>query len=220
MAPFDDREVTENQTLRYITQWTGWQRAHFETTPFDAPAFLRAWLERARNGPMAPRAATPKEGDRDKHRDQKSQQKRRSPTPLLAPFPGLNFIVEHVGLPRLDDFCWIATQESNVYAGLSVAMAFVHLRPRYFGEIMANLLFWLGPDKLCFGSDYAIWSPKWLIEKFISYGLPEDLKQEYHVDLTLEIKQKILGENIARLYGIDIPAQTAKVSRDGIAARQ
>jgi predicted TIM-barrel fold metal-dependent hydrolase len=38
-------------------------------------------------------------------------------------FPELNFIVEHVGLPRLDDFCWIATQESNVYAGLSVAMA-------------------------------------------------------------------------------------------------
>ena len=26
-------------------------------------------------------------------------------------FPNLNFIVEHVGLPRLDDFCWIATQD-------------------------------------------------------------------------------------------------------------
>jgi uncharacterized protein len=63
-------------------------------------------------------------------------------------FPDLNFIVEHVGLPRLDDFCWIATQEADVFAGLSMAMAFVHLRPRYFGEIMANLLFWLGPDRL------------------------------------------------------------------------
>ena len=135
-------------------------------------------------------------------------------------FPELTFIIEHIGLPRLEDFCWIATQESNVYAGLSVAMAFVHLRPRYFGEIMANLLFWLGPDKLLFGSDYAIWSPKWLIEKFISYGLPEDLKQEYHVDLTLEIKQKILGENIARLYGIDIAAQTAKLNTVGLTAGQ
>ncbi len=131
-------------------------------------------------------------------------------------FPELNFIVEHVGLPRLDDFCWIAAQESNVYAGLSVAMAFVHLRPRYFAEIMANLLFWLGPDKLCFGSDYAIWSPKWLIEKFMAFELPEDLKQEYHVDLTVDIKRKILGENAARLYGIDIPAQTAKLSQEGI----
>jgi predicted TIM-barrel fold metal-dependent hydrolase len=99
-------------------------------------------------------------------------------------------------------------------------MAFVHLRPKYFGEIMANLLFWLGPDKLLFGSDYAIWSPKWLIEKFMAYQLPEDLKQEYHVDLTPEIKRKILGENAARLYEIDIAAQTAKLSRDSIRAGQ
>src|ERR1700724_2149238 len=82
-------------------------------------------------------------------------------------------------------------------------------RPRYFAEIIGNLLFWLGPDKLCFGSDYAIWSPKWLIEKFMAFELPEDLKQEYHVDLTLEVKRKILGENTARLYGIDIAAQEA-----------
>ena len=46
--------------------------------------------------------------------------------------------------------------------------------------------------------------------------LPEELKQEYHVDLTFEIKRKILGENAARLYGIDIPAQTVKLSRDRI----
>jgi len=131
-------------------------------------------------------------------------------------FPELNFIVEHVGLPRLDDFCWIAAQEPNVYAGLSVASAFVHLRPRYFGEILGNLLFWLGPDRICFGSDYAIWTPKWLIEKFMAYELPEDLKQEYHTQLTPDLKRKILGENVARLYGIDIPAQTEKLSRDNI----
>jgi predicted TIM-barrel fold metal-dependent hydrolase len=131
-------------------------------------------------------------------------------------FPNLNFIVEHVGLPRLDDFCWIAAQESNVYAGLSVAMAFVHSRPRYFGEILANLLFWLGPDKLCFGSDYAIWSPKWLVDKFMAYQMPEDLKQEYHADLTLEIKRKILGENAARLYGINVARQAEKLGRDPI----
>ena len=106
----------------------------------------------------------------------------------------------------------------GVYAGLSVAMAFVHLRPKYFGEIMANLLFWLGPDKLLFGSDYAIWSPKWLIDKFMAYQLPEDLKQEYHVDLTPEIKRKVLGENAAGLYGIEIAAQTAKLIRDGLSA--
>lgn len=44
-----------------------------------------------------------------------------------------------------------------------------------------------------------------------------DLKQEYHVDLTFETKRKILDENAARLYGIDIAAQIAKLSPDAIA---
>ncbi len=126
-------------------------------------------------------------------------------------FPELNFIVEHVGLPRLDDFCWIAVQEPNVYGGLAVAMAFIHPRPRYFAEIISELLFWLGEDRLLFASDYAIWQPKWLVEKFMAFELPEDIQEETGTSLTLEVKKKILGENAARLYGIDIEAQKAKL---------
>ena len=48
---------------------------------------------------------------------------------VATSFQNLNFIVEHCGLPRLDDFCWIATQETNVYAGLAVALPFIHSRP-------------------------------------------------------------------------------------------
>ena len=36
--------------------------------------------------------------------------------------PELNFIIERVGLPRIEDFCFMATQEPNVYAGLSVVI--------------------------------------------------------------------------------------------------
>ncbi len=132
-------------------------------------------------------------------------------------FPELTFIVEHVGLPRLEDFCWIATQESNVYGGLAVALPFMHPRPQYFAEIMANLLFWIGPDKILFGSDYALWEPKWLIDKFITFELPEELKAEYGVDLTMETKRKILGLNAARLYGINPEEHLAKIRNDALA---
>jgi hypothetical protein len=81
---------------------------------------------------------------------------------------------------------------------------------------MANLLFWLGPEKILFGSDYAIWTPKWQIEKLMAFELPDDIRQEYGVDLTLETKQKILGENAARLYGIDLAAHREKLRRDVI----
>ena len=119
-------------------------------------------------------------------------------------FPELNFIVEHVGLPRLEDFCWIATQEPNVYGGLAVAMPFIHSRPRYFAQIIGELLYWVGEDKITFASDYAIWQPKWLVEMFVDFQIPEDMQSEYGV-LTPDIKRKILGLNAAKLYGIEVP---------------
>jgi predicted TIM-barrel fold metal-dependent hydrolase len=120
-------------------------------------------------------------------------------------FPELRFIVEHVGLPRLEDFCWIATQEPNVYGGLAVAMPFIHSRPRYFAQIIGELLYWLGENRILFGSDYAIWQPKWLIEKFVDFQIPEDMQGEYGV-LTPSAKQKILGLNAAHLYDVKVPA--------------
>jgi predicted TIM-barrel fold metal-dependent hydrolase len=129
-------------------------------------------------------------------------------------FTNLNFIIEHAGLPRIEDFCWIATQESNVYAGLAVVMPFIQPRPRYFAELMANLLFWIGPDKILFGSDYALWEPKWLVEKFMAFQIPEDLQAEFGVKMDLETQRKILGLNAARLYDIDVEAQLAKTKND------
>src|ERR1700738_538950 len=123
----------------------------------------------------------------------------------------LNFIVEHVGLPRLEDFCWIATQESNVYGGLAVAIPFIHTRPGYFAHVISELLFWLGEDKLLYGSDYGIWTPKWLIEKFMAFELPDDVAKETGVSLSLTAKKKILGLNAARLYDVDIAAQKQKL---------
>ena len=68
----------------------------------------------------------------------------------------LNFIVEHVGLPRIEDFCFMATQEPNVYAGLAVVVGgLMHARPKFFAKVMGELLFWVGEDKMLFGSDYA-----------------------------------------------------------------
>jgi predicted TIM-barrel fold metal-dependent hydrolase len=121
-------------------------------------------------------------------------------------FPDLDFIVEHCGLPRLEDFCWIATQEPNVYAGLAVAIPFIHTRPKYFGQVIGELLYWLGEERITFASDYAIWQPKWLIEKFVDFQMPEDLQSELGT-ITTDQKKKILGLNLARLYDIPVPEE-------------
>jgi hypothetical protein len=120
-------------------------------------------------------------------------------------FPGLNFIVEHGGLPWFEDFCWIATKELNVYAGLGQLMPFLLSKPRYFAEMLAELLFWLGPDRLIFGSDWDTWAPRALVEEFMRFELPPDLCAEYRIGLSLEVKRQILGENLAHLYRVKIP---------------
>jgi predicted TIM-barrel fold metal-dependent hydrolase len=121
--------------------------------------------------------------------------------------PELNFIVEHVGLPRIEDFCFMATQEPNVYAGLAVVLGgLMYARPRFFAKVMGELLFWVGEDKMLFGSDYAIWEPKWQIEGFLNWDYPDDEYSDYP-RVTEATRRKILGLNAAKLYDIEVPAE-------------
>jgi predicted TIM-barrel fold metal-dependent hydrolase len=70
--------------------------------------------------------------------------------------------------------------------------------------MIGELLYWLDEDRNLFASDYALWHPKWLVEDFVDFQIPEDLQGEYGT-LTPDIKRKVLGLNAARLYGIEVP---------------
>jgi predicted TIM-barrel fold metal-dependent hydrolase len=120
----------------------------------------------------------------------------------------LNFIVEHVGLPRIEDFCFMATQEPNVYAGLAVVIGgLMHARPRFFNKVMGELLFWVGEDKMTFGSDYAIWEPKWQLDGFLDWEMPDDPEYADYPRLDTNGKKKILGLNAAKLYDVEVPEE-------------
>ena len=127
---------------------------------------------------------------------------------VATDFPELNFIVEHVGLPRIEDFCFMATQEPNVYAGLAVVIGgLMHARPRFFAKVMGELLFWVGEDKMLWASDYAIWEPKWQVEGFVDWNYPEDEAYSDYPALETEGKKKIMGLNAAALYGVEVPQE-------------
>jgi uncharacterized protein len=126
---------------------------------------------------------------------------------VATDYQDLNFIIEHVGLPRIEDFCFMATQERNVYAGLAVVIGgLMHARPKFFAKVMGELLFWVGEDKMTFGSDYAIWEPKWQIEGFLDWEMPDEPEYSDYPRLDVAGKKKILGLNAAKLYGIEVPA--------------
>ena len=50
----------------------------------------------------------------------------------------------------------------------------------------------------------------------MAYELPDKIKEERGVDLTLEGKKKILGLNAAKLYDIDIDKQKKKLENETI----
>ncbi|MGH9054902.1 MAG: amidohydrolase family protein, partial [Acidimicrobiales bacterium] len=83
----------------------------------------------------------------------------------------------------------------------------MHARPRFFAKVMGELLFWVGEDKMLFGSDYAIWEPRWQIEGLVDWDYPEGDEYSDYPRVTTATKKKILGLNAAKLYGIDVPAR-------------
>ena len=76
--------------------------------------------------------------------------------------------------------------------------------PTVAAHIMGQLMKYLGPDRICFGSD-CVWygSPQWQIDALWRFQIPEEMRKQYgYPELTPDAKRKILGLNSARLYGI------------------
>jgi predicted TIM-barrel fold metal-dependent hydrolase len=131
-----------------------------------------------------------------------------------ANFPGINFVIFHVGLPFLDETCWQLIRHPNLYASLAATINFVVRAPRAFAEILGKLLFWAGEDKIVYGSEAPIFHPQWALQAFKDFSIPQDLCDGYgYPQLTDVAKRKILGENLLRLHGMDVEATKARLGR-------
>jgi predicted TIM-barrel fold metal-dependent hydrolase len=78
--------------------------------------------------------------------------------------------------------------------------------PRKFGKIIGEALRFAGPDRIIWGTDYAGFSAQigGAVKGFRDYQIPEDLRADYgYPEITDEDRQKIFGENLARLLGIE-----------------
>jgi predicted TIM-barrel fold metal-dependent hydrolase len=131
-----------------------------------------------------------------------------------ANFPDINFVIYHVGLPFLDEVCWQLIRYPNLYASLAATINFIVRAPRQFAETLGKLLFWCGEDKIVYGSEAPIFHPRWALEAFSKFEIPQDLVDGYgYPQLTDQAKRKILGANLLRLHGLDIDDTVARLGR-------
>ena len=145
-------------------------------------------------------------------------------------WPNLNFITYHAciqpaffmhasleeirsgrlrnGVPDISwttEYAELVAPYPNCYAEIGTTWASsIVTYPTVAAHIMGQLMKYLGPDRIVFGSD-SVWygSPQWQIDAFWRFQIPAEMRERYgYPEITVEDKRKILGLNSARLYGI------------------
>lgn len=93
----------------------------------------------------------------------------------------------------------------NVYAELGTTWWNLMRRPTEAAHVIGKLLVALGEDNVVWGTDSIFYgSPQDQIEAFRAFQITAEFQETYgYPELTDVVKRKILGENAARIYGLD-----------------
>jgi predicted TIM-barrel fold metal-dependent hydrolase len=138
----------------------------------------------------------------------------------LDDFPDINFVLYHSAYPYIDELTMMSFRltgrKSNLYVDLGGLFAILMKAPHELGHTIGKLLKYLGSDHIIWGTDSPITgSPQPFIDFFRGYRIPDELVEKYgYPQITDEDKRKILGENIARLFGINIEDKMKKLATD------
>lgn len=143
------------------------------------------------------------------------------PVDLQAPareFRDMNFLIHHLALPYFDEAVSIASRFPNVYLALSGVLNYLRVAPREVQKQIGKLLQYVGPHKLIWGSEAAMTGPPApFLKSFMDLQIPDDLRDGYgYPQITHEDKRMILGGNMARLLGIDVPGKLRQLAATGM----
>jgi len=133
-------------------------------------------------------------------------------------FPELNFEIIHSGLAFVDETSHALARFPNVYANLEITSLLMFHGPGMFNEILAQFLFWGGPEKIVYSDGTLFCHSQPLLHKFWDLELPDELLVKYNLrQLTKQDKALILGGNYARMVGLDVEKAKLKIADDEFA---
>jgi uncharacterized protein len=122
-------------------------------------------------------------------------------------YPDLPIEIVHGGFAFLDETAQQVGRFPNAYVTLEATASLLAKAPARFALILAALLAMGAEDRILWATGAALAHPQPLLERFWNLEFtPELMAMTASPPLTKEIKRKILGENAARLHGIDIEA--------------
>jgi predicted TIM-barrel fold metal-dependent hydrolase len=131
-------------------------------------------------------------------------------------FPKMDFEIVHAGFAFLEDMAVLAGR-SNIWLNLESTNGYLSHSPRRFAQVLGRFMTTgIGEPN---AEDRIIWSTgcmaghaQPMLELFWDFEMPEDMVEGFgYKPLTKDVKRKILGENFARLHGIDLAAMNAAI---------
>lgn len=158
--------------------------------------------------------------------------------------PDFNFIIYHSALkhgpnepdyeglnkwdPETGDFEWhrilmdIKKRNpamTNVYPEIGSSFGLLAIaHPAMAQHLMGKNIKYYGVDHVIWGTDCLWWgSPQWAIDLFKRFQFTPEMQEKFgYAPLTKEDKAKIFGQNIAKLYNIDVNQQLKAIPGDAL----
>lgn len=129
-------------------------------------------------------------------------------------FPDMTFIMHHPMPLYFDETLIIASSFPNIHLLISPLFQQSFSRPRLVQKLMGELLMWVGPDKLIYGTEGSLNGPAGrFAEALMDFKIADDLMEGYgYPQITDSDKKKILGLNIAKLLDIDVEAKKKELA--------
>lgn len=120
-------------------------------------------------------------------------------------FPDLTFEIVHGGYAFLEETALQLLCFRNIVINLEGTTLLLPKAPRRFAEILGTLLAADGAERIMWATGATGAHPQPMLDAFRTLEMPQDLIDGYGFpELTPEIKRAILGENAARIIGLDI----------------
>ena len=135
-------------------------------------------------------------------------------------FPDLNFELIHAGLAYLDETAHAIARSSNVYVNLEITSTYACSVPGLFDDIMSNLLFWGGPEKIIYSSGAMEFHPQPILDAMMAYQPSPEVERKFgSLEISTADRQNIMGGNFARMMGLDMEEMKARIAGDEFAKR-
>jgi hypothetical protein len=132
-------------------------------------------------------------------------------------FPDLTFEIIHAGIAFTRETALAVMRFPNVYANLEMTASLLVKAPRQFEHVLAEFLLFAGPEKIIYSDGNMVLHSQPILERFRDLQFSQETVDTWGVQLDDDAKRLILGENYARIAGIDIEAAKAQIADDQFA---